>query len=267
MANDKKSKTKDGYGYGYGYGDSNMFSVQESYKTVRTNIALSLMKDGCKKIVITSSNPSEGKSTVSMNIAISLAQAFHKVLLLDCDLRRPRDHKAFHVPSNPGITNIISGLATIDEAIQKTGYENLYFIPAGIVPPNPSEMLSGVRFEEMLKKLEHDFEYIIIDTPPVNVVSDTLSITPYADGVMYVVRSKYTLQGEVERGINALNFVKAKIIGFVLNDVDEESSGSYGRYGKYGKYKRYSYKYGYSSYSSPQKASNDAANSNDEDEK
>ncbi len=250
MANDKKTQNRDGYGYG----DSNMFSVQEAYKTIRTNIALSLMKDGCKKIVITSSHASEGKSTVSMNVAISLAQAFNKVLLMDCDLRRPRDHKAFRLMQNPGITNVISGLSTVDEAIQKTPYENLSFMAAGIVPPNPSEMLSSTRFEELLKNLESRFDYIIIDTPPINIVSDALSITPYTDGVMYVVRSKFTLKGEVEKGVNALKFVKAKIIGFVLNDVDEET-------GEYGKYKKYNY--GYSNYSSSSKK---AKNSDDDTE-
>lgn len=252
-----KQTNKNGYGYGYGYGgygDNGMFSVQEAYKAIRTNIILSIIKDGCKKIVITSANPHEGKSTTSVNVAISLAQAFKRVLLVDCDLRKAKVHKALGIPGEPGLTNIISKMADVEDAVQPTKYANLFCLPAGLFAPNPAEMLASGRFSELITKLEEKFDYIIFDTPPINVVSDALPIIKLSDGVVLIVRSKVSVYSEFEQALSALEFIDARLLGVIVNGYDgSEENGSqrkYGRYGKYGNYGGYG-GYGKSAKSDP----------------
>lgn len=223
--------------FDYSYNNTELFGVQESYKAIRTNIILSVIKDGCKKIVVTSSLQGEGKSTTSVNIAISLAQAFNKVLFIDCDLRLSKVHKALGIARDPGITNILSGLATIEESIQATKFENMFAIPAGIPAPNPSEMLASAKMQALISKLEQRFDYIIMDTPPINIVSDALPLAKIADGVILVVRSKVTTYTELDKALKSLQFIDAKILGTILNDASEEFGKSYknNRYGTYGK--------------------------------
>lgn len=232
MADEHKGSNR--LAFDFTYNNSELFVVQEAYKAIRTNIILSVIKDGCKKIVITSSLQAEGKSTTSVNIAISLAQAFNKVLFIDCDLRLSKVHKAFGISRDPGITNILSGLATIDESIQATKFENLYVIPAGISAPNPSEMLASPKMQHMLEKLEEKFDYIIMDTPPINIVSDALPLAKIADGVVFVVRRKISTYTEVDKALKSLKFIDAKILGLILNDANDESTKKYSnsRYNK-----------------------------------
>lgn len=224
--------------FDYTYNNSELFGVQEAYKAIRTNIILSIIKDGCKKIVVTSPLQAEGKSTTSVNIAISLAQAFNKVLFIDCDLRLSKVHKAFGIARDPGVTNILSGLATIEESIQATKFENLFVIPAGISAPNPSEMLASVKMQQLISKLEESFDYIIMDTPPINIVSDAMPLAKLADGVVVVVRRKISTYTELDKTLKALRFIDSKILGLILNDANEESSKKYynSRYGKSSRY-------------------------------
>ena len=241
MAEEQKGSGR--VAFDYSYGNSELFSVQEAYKAIRTNIILSVIKDGCKKIVVTSSLQAEGKSTTSVNIAISLAQAFNKVLFIDCDLRLSKVHKALGIARDPGITNILSGLASIEESIQPTKCENLFVIPAGIPAPNPSEMLASAKMQLLLSKLETKFDYIIMDTPPINIVSDALPLAKIADGVILVVRSRVTTYADLDKAVKALQFIDAKIIGMILNDSAEEKNKHY-KNNRYG----YGYGYGYSGY-------------------
>lgn len=234
------SKNNNGYGYGYGNGDNSMFSVQEAYKSIRTNLILSVIKDGCKKIVITSPSPHEGKSTTSVNVAISLSLAYKKVLIVDCDLRKARIHKALGVAGDPGLTNILSGLADTDESIKSTKYPNLYCLSAGLFAPNPAEMLASERMASLIASLEEKFDYIIFDTPPINVVSDALPLIKLSDGVVMIVRSKYTVYSEFEKALNSVEFIGARLIGVIVNgdDGSDEDNGHkhYGKYGGYGGY-------------------------------
>ncbi|MBP5155686.1 MAG: CpsD/CapB family tyrosine-protein kinase [Clostridia bacterium] len=260
MAKQKnKSSARSGYGYGYGYGGSGygktdgMFAVQEAYKAIRTNIILSVIKDGCKKLVITSSVPHEGKSTTSVNLAISLAQAFKRVLLVDCDLRKAKIHRALGIPGDPGLTNVLSGLADISDAVSATKYQNLYCLPAGLTAPNPAEMLASERMSAILAQLETQFDYIIFDTPPINVVSDALPLIKISDGVVLIVRAGITVYNDFDQALSALEFIEAHIVGVIVNDDNGEEEGGYGSYGKYGKYGKYgryggSYGYGYGGY-------------------
>lgn len=226
MANKKNS---------YGYGDDSMFAVQEAYRAIRTNIILSVLKDGCKKIVITSPVSGEGKSTTAVNVAISLAQAFNRVLIVDCDLRKPRIFKALGVSGDPGLTNLVSGLADGASALQATKYTNLWALPAGLPAPNPAEILAGGRTAALIAGFERDFDYIIFDTPPINVVSDALPIIRLSDGVILVVRSGFSVYREFERALATLEFIDAHLLGAIIND--DRSDSGVGHYGKYGEKK------------------------------
>lgn len=224
------------------------FRIEESYKTIRANIMFSVMKKGCKKIVVTSSAPNEGKTTTTVNLAVSVSQADQKVLLIDGDLRKPKIHNYFNIPNAPGLTNYlgdkISRKKTTDlfSVVHPTEYENLSVLCAGSIPPNPAELLGSELMTEFLDDISKDFDYIIIDTPPINVVSDCMPLVRESDGVVVVVRSGHSTHPELQRALSSLEFIDAKILGFVVNFV-ESRAGKIGKYSKYGKYG-----YGYSLY-------------------
>lgn len=225
------------------------FRVEEAYKSVRTNIMFSVMKKGCKTIVVSSSSPSEGKTTTTINLAITFAQADQKVLLIDGDLRKPKVHHYFSVPNAPGLTNYLGSTVSasrkdrIDlfDVIHPTEFENLSILCSGSIPPNPAELLGSELMANFLEEIANDFDYIIIDTPPINVVSDALPIIRESDGVILIVRSNKTTHPDIQRAIASLEFIDAKILGFVVNFVGDAPSGKYGRYSYGGKY---SYGYG-----------------------
>lgn len=229
------------------------FRIEEAYKTIRANIMFSVMKKGCKIIVVTSSIPNEGKTTTTVNLAVSISQADQKVLLIDGDLRKPKIHNYFSIANSPGLTNYlgdkISGkkYADLFSVIHPTEYENLSVLCSGTIPPNPAELLGSEIMAEFLNDVSNDFDYIIIDTPPVNVVSDSLPLIRESDGVVLVVRSNRSTHPELQKALSALEFIDAKILGFVVNFVESKAgkSSSY----RYGKYSRYSYNsyggYGY----------------------
>lgn len=229
------------------------FRIEESYKTIRANIMFSVMKKGCKMIVVTSSAPNEGKTTTTVNLAISIAQAEQKVLLIDGDLRKPKIHQYFKIPNAPGLTNYlgdkISGRRGSDlfSVIHPTEYNNLCVLCSGTIPPNPAELLGSELMTEFLDDVSKDFDYIIIDTPPINVVSDSLPLIRESDGVVLVVRSNQSTHPELQRALASLDFIDAKILGFVVNFA-ESKAGKYGRYSRYN-YGKYGYgKYGYGTY-------------------
>lgn len=234
------------------------FKVEEAYKSVRTNLMFSVMKKGCKTIVISSSTPNEGKTTTTINIAIALSQADQKVLLIDGDLRKPKIHHYFSVPNSPGLTNYLGGKVGSGSAknsdlfsvIHATEFENLSVLCSGSIPPNPAEILGSEPMAEFLEEIGKDFDYIIIDTPPINVVSDALPVIRESDGVVLVVRQNQSTHPEVQRAISALEFIDAKILGFVVNFAEAgRSKYGYGKYGRY-RYGRYKSGYGYGSYGS-----------------
>ena len=220
------------------------FRVEEAYKSIRTNIMLSVMKKGCKIIVVSSSMANEGKTTTTTNLAISISQADQRVLLIDGDLRKPKVHHYFSIPNAPGLTNYL-GASVNSRAAQKvdlfsiihpTEYKNLCVITSGSIPPNPGEMLGSEPMADFLKEVSEHFDYIIIDTPPINVVSDALPVIRESDGVVMVVRANASTHPELQKALDALKFIDAKILGFVVNYENEKRS-------KYGYYK-----YGYSDY-------------------
>lgn len=231
------------------------FFIREAYKTLRTNVSFALPgEEGCKVIVVTSSMQGEGKSITALNMAISYAMADQKVLLVDCDLRRPKLSRLIQVGSKVGLSNLIVNPKLLDEAVKQTHVPGLDVILSGNVPPNPSELLGSARMGNLLSQLKEHYDYIFLDSPPVNMVTDAVVLAPKSDGVIFLVRSGHSERGAVMHAVEQLEYAKAKILGFVLNDVDlQRARYGYrkGRYKRYFSYGRYGYargfRYGYSS--------------------
>ena len=214
------------------------FHVREAYKALRTNLIFSLPADGCKKLVVTSALASEGKSTNCLNMAITFAEMDAKVLIIDCDLRRPNLARLLDVQNAPGLSNYLVGLNTSDEIVHKSTYNNLSYITAGNIPPNPVELLSSDNMARLIEKLEREFDYIFFDTPPVNLVIDTIVISKYVHGVVMIALQNSTDKEAIRYALNQLSFVGSKVLGFVLNGVIFTNSGSYKNVNKR-KYYRY----------------------------
>lgn len=212
------------------------FQVRESYKTARTNIDYSVIKKGCKKIAFTSSVKGEGKTVTAMNVASALAQQVDtKVLVIECDLRRPRVHSALKIAPAPGITNYLNNECKISDIIQNTKLDNMKAISYGAIPPNPSELLASDDMKNLIKDIEKDYDYIIFDTPPVGVVIDAIPIINKADGVVIVVKNKSTTYPQLNKTVETLERSGGKILGVIINKVNptEEKKYKKGYYGGY----------------------------------
>ncbi len=196
------------------------FAVREAYNTLRTNIRFFLSNSGCKRFCITSGEMGEGKSITLLNLAISFAEDGQKVLLIDADLRRPAMARLLVENARPGLSNLLADMTTEAEAIRKEIRPNLDILFSGDVPPNPTGLLGSQRFENLMASLSKKYDYILVDTPPVNAVSDACIVANVLDGVLYLVRQNKTEKESVKRGINQLNLVGAKLLGFVLNGIE-----------------------------------------------
>ncbi len=202
----------------YNYSGNAEFFTVEAYKLARTNIALSIIKQGCKRIVFTSAVAGEGKTTTSCNIAAAFSKQLNtKTLIVDCDLRKPTVGKFFNLKNTPGMSNYLSGMCTLDEIIQTVPNTNLSVICSGIIPPNPSELLSSDEFSKLMDVLSERFDYIILDTPPVNIVADVLPVAERSDGVVIVAYEDRSNYVEIDKAIESLRRCDVKILGFILN--------------------------------------------------
>ena len=208
------------------------FIVQEAYKTLRTNVRFFLQHKGCKRISITSAMAGEGKSITLLNLAISVAEDGQRVLLIDADLRRPALARLLVEKATPGLSNILAGLATSEEAIRKEMYPNLDVLFSGDIPPNPSELLGSDKMRELIEELSEQYDYILVDTPPINVVSDASIVTNLLDGVLLLVRQGSSRKDSVRRAVSNLELTGIVPLGFVLNGVDFNSGKTY-NYGYY----------------------------------
>ena len=206
------------------------FAVQESYKTLRTNVRFFLRGNSCKKICITSGAAGEGKSITLLNLAISMGEDGQKVLLIDADLRRPAQARLLVEKVSPGLSNVLAGLSTAEEAIRKEIYPNLDILFSGDVPPNPSELLGSDKMQELIEDLSQKYDYILVDTPPVSIVSDASIVANLLDGVLLLVRQDRSRKDAVKRAINNLQLTGAKILGFVINGTVLEKSVNYSTY-------------------------------------
>lgn len=199
----------------------------ESIKAIRTAVVFSSAEEGARSIVITSTAPGEGKTLVSSNLALALAQADQRTLIVDCDMRRPRIHEVFGGQQEPGVSNALVGTSELTEVVRKTATPNLSLMAAGHIPPNPAELLGSSRFKELIRKLRTQFDWIIIDAPPVMAVTDAAVISHNATGVVFVVGAEMTSRRHAAVAIEQLMAAKARFVGAVLNRANVQRHGYY----------------------------------------
>ena len=221
--------------------DQPLSGIAEAARTIRTNVMFMNPDRPYRTLLVTSSAPSEGKTTVACSIAIALAQSGQRVCIVDCDLRRPRIHRVFGRAGDSGVTNILVGDATLDEVAKPTDVENLWSIPAGPTPPNPADMLQSERFRQFVAALKERFDRIVIDSPPLVAVTDSAIISRVVDGTVFVVRAFKTSKHLSAQGLRALRDVDAPVVGAVLNSVDLNHQ-EYSYYYHYYYYKREGYR-------------------------
>lgn len=221
------------------------FHVIESYKSIRTNLSFALSTVDKKVFAVSSANPGEGKSTTSANIAIAIAQSGSKVLLIDADMRKSVQHRIFELKNKMGLSTVISKMYTVDKCIQKNVMENLDVLTAGPIPPNPSELLASEAMEQTINELSQMYDVILIDTPPVNVVTDAMELARIISGIVLVVRYGKTTDEDVDNVIKRVELANMNLLGFILNGVKSKRSGYYSRYNKGKYYYKKGYGYGY----------------------
>lgn len=195
-------------------------SVAECCRAIRTNLLFMTPDKPCKTVLVTSSGPQEGKSTSVISLGIAMAQSGNRVLLIDTDMRRPRLHKAFGVPSDIGVSSLILDDSRLAQAIKTTDVPGLFVLPCGPIPPNPAELLHTQAFAELLKKLIDRFDKVLLDSPPVGAVADAVVLGTQVDGVLIVLRAGRTSREMARRAVKALRDVKARIFGTVLNNIN-----------------------------------------------
>jgi polysaccharide biosynthesis transport protein len=214
--------------------------MAESYRALRTSLLLSNLGAPPKVIMITSALPQEGKTTTSINCAVVLAQKGIRVLLIDADLRRPSIHKTLGMGPRSGLSNVLTGSATLEQAITRSSIlPNLSVLPAGTPPPNPAELLASTNMRDVLDQLRGQYDHIVLDTPPTLSVTDAVVLSPRADAIVLVIRSGQTTKQALRRSRDILTQVNAKVSGVLLNAVDLSSPDYYYYYEYQGKYARY----------------------------
>ncbi|AST58627.1 tyrosine protein kinase [Thermoanaerobacterium thermosaccharolyticum] len=203
-------------------------SVSEAFRSLRTNLQFTSVDKKVKSILITSSLPNEGKSTIIKNLAYALAMTGVKVIVVDCDLRNPTVHQMFKIPNMGGLTNIIVEDDRYEKyVISDKEFDNLGIITSGPIPPNPSELIGSNRMKSFLNKLKENYDYVLLDAPPVLLVTDPTVLAPVVDGVILVIQANKTEIEATKRAKEILTNVKANILGAVLNKVKEQKSGYY----------------------------------------
>ncbi|WP_195467406.1 CpsD/CapB family tyrosine-protein kinase [Clostridium sp. D43t1_170807_H7] len=202
----------------------------EAYRSLRTNIQYSSFDKKYQTLVVTSANPGEGKSTVSGNLALVLAQGESKVLLVDCDMRRPSVHKKFRISNTYGISDLLVGNKKMESVAHKYN-DNLTIVPSGKIPPNPAEMLGSKAMTAFLEEMKKHFDYIVLDTPPLQAVADAQILSTKVDGSLLVVRAGVTKKDAVHNAVSIINKVNGNIIGTVLNAADNSKDKYYYYYG------------------------------------
>lgn len=218
------------------------FAVQEAYNTMRNNMMFSLSTEKNNVFVVSSPLPGEGKSTTVANLCIAIGETKSRVLLVDADLRKPVQHKMFELTNNEGLSTVLAGMCDFEKAVHKKVHQNLDVLTAGPIPPNPSQILASENMVEFINNVREKYDYIVIDTSPINVVSDSLVVAKSTAGLILVTRQDITTYDQVERAIGSVKMLDVNMLGIVVNST-EANGGKYGRHSKYG-YK-YGYKYSY----------------------
>ncbi len=211
-------------------------NVAESYRSVRTALLLSSADPRPKCIAVSSPLPREGKTATLSNLAVTLAQAGKKVLIVDADLRKPRQHRVFKIKNVGGLTNYLTGRLEPDRLIKATEVPNLFLVNAGPVPPNPVELLGSDKMVSLIDSLREAFDYVLFDTPPILAVTDALDLGSKLDGIILVVWGERTSHDALKRAREKLDMVKVRTLGVVLNNVVIRKHDYYSRHGYYGHY-------------------------------
>lgn len=207
-------------------------STSEAIRILKTNLQFSFIDENFKTLMITSSMPGEGKSFISANLACAFSMMDYKVLLIDCDLRKGRQHKVFGLNKDNGLSNLLlDDIENYKKYIKKTEVDNLYVLPSGVVPPNPSELLGSDKCKKLFEKFENIFDLVILDCPPLNVVTDSLILTSLADQALIVSAYKKTPMDLLMTTKKSLEASNIKIAGIVMNKMTKQ--GGYYYYNKY----------------------------------
>ena len=250
------------------------FAMREAYNGIRAKLLFTGRGEKCPVFAVTSAMMHDGKTTNAVNLAISIATTAKRVLLIDGDMRKPTVHRYFGLENKNGLSEILAGL-TNEVKIRKTDTENLHVLTSGQIPPNPAELFASKQMDNLLSYVKEYFDYVVIDTPPVNVVSDAVILAEKITGYVFVVQSGKNHFYELSYALDTLKQMNGNVVGFVLNDITGKGSSHYGsyrsRYSYYGKhyYRRgYGYSRSYSGYynsysnyygSAPQASSGDEA--------
>ncbi|MCM3633960.1 CpsD/CapB family tyrosine-protein kinase [Paenibacillus camelliae] len=201
--------------------------ISEAYRTLRTNISFSAVDEDLRVIMVTSAGPGEGKSTTVANLAATYAQSDKRTVLIELDLRKPTVHKTFTLSNRLGISHVLTKQASLEEVIQDTKIPNLSAITAGLIPPNPSELVGSKALGSILEQLKEQFDQIIIDTPPVLALTDAQLISTHCDGVVLVAEAGKVKRSALLDAKERLQIVKAKIVGVVLNNAKRKIKDDY----------------------------------------
>lgn len=204
--------------------------VAEAYRTLRTNIQFSSLDKELKIIAITSSGPNEGKTTTIANLAVTMAQSGSKVLLIDCDLRKSQIHNHFGLNNHKGLTNVLAQQLPLEEAITQTTVMGLDILTAGPKPPNPSELLGSNTMQAFLQRVSQEYDRVLLDAPPIGVVTDAAVLSAIVDGIILTVASGQVTIDAAQRSKELLEKVNANILGVVMNKIPVEGKGYYGYY-------------------------------------
>ena len=213
------------------------YASREAYNLLRTNISFAFPdQDGGKVVGVCSSRPQEGKSTTAINLAYSLAEAGYKVLLIDGDMRRPSVYETVGVEMEPGLSEVLSGKDEV-RIHKEVLHPNMSVLTSGHIPPNPSELIGSQKMKALLEQFKEEYNYVIIDLPPVLAVSDPVAISKYLGGIILVVRHLKTRRRDIVESIRQLEYAGVKVLGFVYNRVGSSAGRKNSKYA-YGSYRK-----------------------------
>lgn len=213
--------------------DNSKFAIVESYKSARSNLMFTLSAEDRKIFAVSSYSKGDGKSTVSANLAISFSKMERRVLLIDCDLRRPNIHNIFKLDNKLGVSNVIGKMAEFENVVHRNVLPNLDILSSGTIPPNPSELLCSPRFQNLINRLDSDYDYIVLDTSPIGVVSDALLLKDLIAGFAIVLRERSTTHGDIQNLQESIQLADSKILGFIKVGCTNKRKG----------YRNYEYSY------------------------